>query len=205
MATNRQPAPQFHDLCWIPALVLAAFIASPAWAYEDRDANRIDDRIDAVHANGWNLAFVDQDPSKRMRIGVENPGNEVFAIYVSYDHKPTALDQSLLTATGVSMAWPFMNVDVIESRATYAQVAAVLLLPGVKYVEAVPVDYALNHYGSRVVRSRDSQGLSAAENGVLFPSVRTNLGLNGEGIVVAILDTGVNDDVDQANAGYPGH
>lgn len=205
MPTPRQPAPQFHDLCWIPALLLAAVLATPAQAYEDLDANRIDDRIDAVHANGWNFAFVDQSPSKRMRIGVENPGNEVFAIYVAYDHRPGALDESLLRATGVTMAWPFMNVDVIESRATYAQVAAVLLLPGVTRVEAVPVDYAFNHYGSRVVRARDSRGLSAAENGVLFPSVGANLGLDGTGIVVAILDTGVNDDVDQVNAGYPGH
>ena len=31
------------------------------------------------------------------------------------------------------------------------------------------------------------------------------LGFDGTGIVVAILDTGVNDDVDQVNPGYPGH
>ena len=35
--------------------------------------------------------------------------------------------------------------------------------------------------------------------------MRTNLGFDGTGVVVAILDTGVNDDVDQVNAGYPGH
>ena len=98
MFTSRRIAPQFHDLCWIPALILIAWLATPAWAYEDTDANRIDDRIDAVHANGWNLAFVGQDPAQRMRIGVERPGNEIFAVYVAYDHKPTALDQTTLQA-----------------------------------------------------------------------------------------------------------
>jgi serine protease AprX len=103
------------------------------------------------------------------------------------------------------MAWPFQSIDYIESRATYAQVQLITTLPGVTHVEAVPVHYAMNHYGSRVVRARDSRGLSAAENYALFPSARQELGLDGTGIVVAILDTGVNDDVDQINPGYPGH
>src|SRR5205814_3017511 len=112
----------------------------------------------------------------------------------------TALDQAALAGTGVSMVWPFVNIHDIESRATWAQIQLIRVLPGVTAVEAVPVDYAVNHYGSRVVRARDSRGLAASENFVLFPSVRTDLGLDGTGIVVAILDTGVNDDVDQFNA-----
>lgn len=197
--------PSLHRIEWMLSLVLVIGLASSALAYEDRDGNRVDDRIDDVHTLGWNAAFVNGDVQQRMRIGVENPADVVFAIYVSYDHKPTTLDETSLAATGVSMVWPFMNIDYIESRATYAQVQAIRLLPGVTGVEAVPVDYALNHYGSRVVRSRDSRGLGASENYALFPSVRTNLGLDGTGVVVAVLDTGVNDDVDEVNAGYPGH
>src|SRR5262249_24523921 len=142
---------------WMLNLALAlaglAGLAAPALAYVDRDGNRIDDRIDAVHTQGWNAAFENGDPAKRMAIGVENPANVVFAIYVGYDHKPTALDQTALTATGVTMAWPFMNIAYVESRATYAQIETIRALPGVTRVEAVPVDYALNHYGSRVVRA----------------------------------------------------
>src|SRR5207247_7485565 len=59
--------------------------------------------------------------------------------------------------------------------------------------------------GSRVVRARGSLGLPAAENYALFPSARTNPGLDGTGVVIAILDTGVNDDADMLNPGYPGH
>lgn len=203
MSPFRGPRSILRDLFWI--LGLCVGFASSAFAYEDTDANKIDDRIDAVHQGGWNLAFVNQDPSQRMRIGVENPANVVFAVYVVYDHPPTALDRTTLAATGVAMVWPFQNVPTIESRATYAQVLACATLPGVVRVEAVPVDYALNHYGSRVVRARDAKGLSAAENYTLFPSVRGNLGFDGTGIVIAILDTGVNDDDDLVSPTYPGH
>lgn len=194
-----------HGVEWILGLALVATLAMPALAYQDLDGNRIDDRIDAVHAQGWNAAFVSNDPTQKMRIGVENPADIVYAIYVGYDHPPTALDQTALAATGVTMVWPFVNIRYIESRATYAQIEVIRTLPGVTQVEAVPVDYALNHYGSRVVRARDSRGLAASENFMLFPSVRTNLGLDGTGVVIAVLDTGVNDDADQVNPGYPGH
>ena len=166
----------------VPSLVLGiglaglSALASPAYAYVDLNGNAIDDRIDAVHAQGWNAAFVNGDPAQRMRIGVENPANVLFAVYVAYDHPPTAVDRAALAATGVTMVWPFVNIPTIESRATYAQIDVIRALPGVTRVEAVPVDYALNHYGSRVVRARDSRGLAASENFVLFPSARTNLG-----------------------------
>lgn len=179
--------------------------ASRALAWQDQDQNRIDDRIDRVHTQGWNAAFVADDPGQRMTIGVENPAGVIYAIYVAYDHHPTAMDRGALLATGATMAWPFHSIDYIESRATYAQIQLITALPGVTHTEAVPVHYAMNHYGARVVRARDSRGLSAAENYALFPSARQELGLDGTGIVVAILDTGVNDDVDQINPGYPGH
>jgi subtilisin family serine protease len=185
--------------------VLAMILASTAQAFVDQNSNKIDDRIDRVHELGWNAAFVNDDPSQRMRIGVESVGSVVYGIYVAYDHEPTAADQASLSATGVTMVWPFLYIDYIQSRATHAQIEQIAALPGVTRVEAIPVEYATNHYGSRVVRARDSRGLSAAENYVLFPSARENLGLDGTGIVIAILDTGVNDDVDQANPGYPGH
>ena len=189
------------------ALVAMALtgLASLAEAYVDLNANRIDDRIERVHAAGWNAAFVDDDPTARMAIGVENPAGIVYAVYVRYAAKPTDLDRTLLLGTGVTMAWPFTSIDYIESRATWPQVNAITALPGVTRVEAIPVEYATNHFGSRVVRAREARGLTQAEAYALFPSARTHLGLDGDGVVIAILDTGVNDDLDLLNPGYPGH
>jgi subtilisin family serine protease len=182
-----------------------AFAALPAAAWRDQNTNKIDDAIESVHAGGWNAAFVDDDPTGRMRIGVSNPENIVYAVYIGYDHKPNATDGTLLAGTGVTMVWPFLHIDYIESRATWEQIQLITALPGVTRVEAIPVEYALNHYGSRVVRARDSRGLAKADNYALFPSARQELGLDGNGIVIAILDTGVNDETDAVNPTYPGH
>ena len=200
MERQRRPAAAL-----IAAVFCCACLVMSAEAFVDRNLDKIDDRIEDVHVYGWNAAFVDGDPTARMRIGVENPALPVFAIYVGYDHRPAALDEATLSATGVSMVWPFQNIDYIESRATWAQIEAISGLPGVTRVEAVPVEYALNHYGSRVVRARDARGLTASENYALFPSARGNLGFDGNGIVIAILDTGVNDDADPLNPDFPGH
>ena len=199
------------DRAWLAAALALllplslAVLPSRALAWVDQDQNRIDDRIDAVHAQGYDAAFVDHDASKHMVIGVEAAAEPVFAIYVAYDRRPTSADEAILLGAGATMAWPFQNIDYIESHATYPQILSIVGLPGVTHVEAIPVEYATNHYGTRVVRARDSRGLAKAENYALFPSVRQELGYDGTGIVIAILDTGVNDDVDMINAGYPGH
>ncbi|MEP7027330.1 MAG: S8 family serine peptidase [Candidatus Eisenbacteria bacterium] len=179
--------------------------ATSAHAYVDLNANRIDDRIERVHVVGWNAAFENDDPTQRMSIGVENAAEIRYAVYVMYDHKPVEFDRTTLLATGVSMAWPFTYIPYIETHASWAQVALISNLPGVTRVEAIPVEYATNHYATRVLRARDARGLTQAEAYELFPNARQHLGLDGNGIVIAILDTGVNDDVDQFIAGYPGH
>jgi subtilisin family serine protease len=202
IVTTRPPA---RVAARIALTLLGLTLGRTADAYVDLNLNRIDDRIEHVHDNGWNAAFVDDDPAKRMVIGVESPAAIVYAIYVGYDHKPNAADQLTLAGTGVPMMWPFVYVDYIESRATWAQVQLITALPGVSRVEAVPVEYATNHYGSRVVRARDSRGLKASENYALFPSVRQELGFDGTGVVVAILDTGVNDEQSDVWPNYPGH
>ena len=189
------------------AAVLGAIAtASPsrAWLY-DQNHNRIDDRIESVNANGIDAAYENGNPSERPMIGVSAGPPITYRVYVGYDHHPSALDAQGLGATGASVLYAFHSIDYLMAQATYPQIQLIVAQAGVTRVTAVQVMYALNHYGSRVVRARDSRGISAAQNYVLFPSARQELGLDGQGVVIAILDTGVNDSADVVNPGYPGH
>ena len=184
----------FHFSVVATLLLLHALSASRSDAaswIDDRNNNRIDDRIERVNLLGLSAAHVHSDPT--------------FAIYVGYDHRPTAGDVATLTSLGVPFSHPYLYIDYVRSQATYPQIQLIANLPGVTRVEAVPLMYASNHYGSRVVRARDSRGLGKSQNEVLFPSARKDLGLDGAGVVVGINDTGVNDAPDSINAGYPGH
>ncbi len=184
---------------------LCATRANAAQWIDDTNGNRIDDRIEQVDTHGLAAAYVNSDPTQRMRIGVFAGVPIAFAIYVGYDHHPTAGDVATLSSVGVPFTHPYLYIDYVRTQATYLQIQSIANLPGVTRVEAIPMMYATNHYGARVVRARDSRGVGKAQNEVLFPSARKDLGLDGTGIVVGILDTGVNDAPDSINAGYPGH
>jgi hypothetical protein len=205
----RKPAPlhrRLGGLALAASLALGVFAPASALAYVDANANKIDDIIEQVNAGGWNIAFENADPvNGRMRIGVSNPLNILYAVYLGYDHHPTAVDEAAVLAAGGTMAWPFVNIDFIETHATFPQIQLMANLPGVTMVEAIEVHYALNHYGSRIVRARESKGLTKAENYALFPSARNQFGVDGTGVVIGVLDTGVNDETDTINPGYPGH
>src|SRR5439155_19382500 len=99
----------------------------------------------------------------------------------------------------------FRSIDYVLADATYSQIQSVVASPGVTRAAAVPTMAPTNHYGARVVRARDSRGLSADQAYSLFPSARQELGLDGSGISIAILDTGINDAPDPADPGYTRH
>jgi subtilisin family serine protease len=195
----------FAALVALPILTaLGPIPLAHAWL-NDQDANRIDDRIERVQALGFRAAFVDDDPARPQRFGVQQGAALVYAIYVRYDHIPSAIDAAAVSATGVPWVRPYRVIPYLRTEATFPQIQAISALVGVTRIEVVPVLYPANHIGSRVVRARDSRGYVKAQNDVLFPSARQNLGLDGRGIVVAIFDTGVNDAPDLVNPGYPGH
>ncbi len=197
----------------IPAILAISLgflpLAAEASWINDQNGNKIDDYIDAAHNEGRQAAFEGGDVSKRPIIAVfeganKAAGNE-YGVYVGYESRPTQQDVDELLALGVPYAKPYLYIDYIRTQATYSQIQQMATKPGVTRVEAVPMLYPLNHYGARVIRARDSRGLSLSQNYQLFPSTSSELGLDGTGIVVGIMDTGVNDEVDDLNPLYPGH
>jgi subtilisin family serine protease len=194
--------------CRAPRLGLAAALAlgllgaEPAAAFDDGNSNRIDDAIDRVHAMGWAAAFENDDPTRPMTIGVFDETPLRYAVYVGYDHRPTPADEAALAALGMATIKRYLYIDYIRTAAPYAQLERMARLPGVTRIEAIPIMYPINHIATRTTRVQDSRGFRILEDGTYFPSARADLGLSGEGVVVAILDTGVND---APFGSYPGH
>jgi subtilisin family serine protease len=185
----------------VAALLLTLIGPGRAAAWTDQNGNRIDDAIDRVDAVGWPAAFENDNPSGRMRIGAF-PGLPVrYAVYIGFDSHPTPADSAALAAIGLTGIKRYFSIDYIRSTASYAEILSITHLPGVTRVEPVWMMYRVNHIATRTTRVRDSRGFRKREDFTYFPSV-ADLGFDGQGIVIAILDTGVNDAPFQS---YPGH
>ena len=179
----------------------ASTALAATWIW-DRNQDRIDDRITAVHIDGLAAAHVANDLARPERIFVWTDQPEVtFGVYVGFDHKPTDADVAALRATGATLLWRPQYIDYLRARATFEQVQALAGLSGVRRVVSWQVMVPFNDNATRTLRARDSGGGVGSAVG-LFPSVWKDLGYTGKGVVVGILDSGVND---AADGPYPGH
>lgn len=184
------------------ALVLAAACAPlPARAAQpfiwDQDTNGLDDRIETVHLNGYELSFEFGNTSLRQRIEVlQGVPGLLYGVYVRWDHVPTTLDLAQLTLLGMPVLARIEAVPATRSLATFAQCSSAAALPGVERVEAVPLLYPGMRDAAGAIGLRDASTR-------VFPTLLgVAPGLQGQGVVVAFLDTGIND---QPEGGYGGH
>ena len=162
----------------------------------DQDKDGIDDRIETVHLLGYTFSFEAQDTLLKQRIQVVRAaGDLVFGIYVVFDHAPTTADLSALTLLGVPALHLYEGTPAVRSIATFAQVQAASALTGVERVEAVPLLYPEVRDGVADIGARDPSQR-------VFPTWAGTGGADGTGVVVAFLDTGIND---AADGTYPGH
>lgn len=182
------------------AVSISGALAADGWLW-DRDGDRIDDRIEAVEQNGIAAAYENLDPaSGRLRFAVGTiDGATRFGVYVGYDHEPTQADLDRLAASGVSTAvlHPYEIIDYVRMELTFDEIETVAGLPGVTRVESIPMLYPVNNNATKTTGVKPS-------NFKRFPTVHEDLGITGEGVVVSILDTGVNDQADLVT-GFPGH
>ena len=189
-------------LVWafLPAVFLASFTAaSPPenWVRDD-NRNKIDDAIEDVAAFGLERAYQNGDVTGRILFYVNTDAAEIqYGLYVRYDHPPAAEDVNALEALGVPYARPYRYIDYIRTEATYAQIQQIASLPGVARIEVVPAMYPTNDNGTRTLKARDS-------NFALFPTAWHERGITGKGVVIGVLDSGVNDQPLNGNT-YPGH
>jgi len=162
----------------------------------DQDQDRIDDRIATVHLLGYQYSFDQADTLLRQRIAVERLGGGLtFGVFVVYDHTPTSTDLQSLTLLGIPVLHRFEAIAVVRSVATYPQVQLAAALPGVVRVEAAEVLYPLVRVGAAALGVRDPSGQ-------VFPTWAGSGGGDGSGVVIAFIDTAINDAPDGS---YPGH
>jgi subtilisin family serine protease len=175
-------------------LTLCATSAHAEWKW-DANSNKVDDRIEQVESQGPLAARVGQLAGGRLRFALNQvTAPYLYGVYVGFDHHPSDADAAAIAATGAPVQVRYRSIDYIRSEVTATQAFAIAGLPGVTRVETIPILYAVNDNASRILRARSS----AAS----FPSAWKDLGLTGKGVVVGIMDTGVND---AADGPYPGH
>src|SRR5262249_25866072 len=151
----------------------------------DQDNDRIDDRIESVNLFGYHFAFERGDSLLRQRFQVTQVGGGLaYGVYVDFKQAPTGSGLSPLTPLGMPVLHRSEEIPTVRSVATFAQLqAAVAALPSVDRIEAVPLLYPVLHEGAAAIGVRDPSGQ-------VFPTWEGMGGAAGQGVVVAILDTG---------------
>ncbi len=189
-------------------ILLGAVLAAPVGAGPyiwDQDEDGLDDRMETVHLFGDSLgtdagygrSFAGNDTLQQQRFVVTRSGaNLVYGLYVVYEASPTTTDLAALTAIGLPVHHRLSSVPAVRSTGTFAQATLARGLPGVERIEVIPLLYPGLVDGAAATAVRDATQR-------IFPAWDTTPGAsNGSGIVVAILDTGIND---EKEGGYPGH
>jgi len=164
----------------------------------DQDEDGIDDRMETVQVLGYRFAFVNADTLQPLRFQVDQTlSGLVYTTYVVYDHAPTQADLAMLNGLGVPVLHRLAEVPAVRATMTFVQAGLVKNLSGVERIEVVPVQYPALHDAAAAL------GVSDASQ-VVFPCWDTGSApvTKGDGEVIAILDTGIND---AADGGYPGH
>jgi subtilisin family serine protease len=198
-ATRRGRVAAWIALGLVAPVVFAVVFATGAAAGPfiwDQDGNKIDDRIETVNLSGYSFSFEQADTLLRQRIVVTpDAGGLVYGVYVVYHQAPTSADLAALATLGMPVLHRYEEIPAVRSVATFAQVAAASALPSVERVEALPILYPMLREGAAAIGARDPSGQ-------VFPTWAGMGGGTGQGITVAILDTGIND---EPEGGYPGH
>ncbi len=135
----------------------------------DRNHNKIDDLIEFKVEK---TSYKDQ---------------ESISVFVHYDHKPNVLDVENLESLNVTISYTAKFINTICVRnLSFPLVQKIADLPGVVMVELQPRIYSRLDISVRAIKVRESSFYS--------PNTVWDLGYTGNNVVVAVLDTGVDDE-----------
>lgn len=139
----------------------------------DRDNNGLDDRIDDRLSNAR--------------------GNEPVFLVLHYARAPTEADIAYLTINfPVTRPYLFQNFDMIQLLAPLSAAPALRDAPGVVAVELFEPPRPELDTSAATIRARQATGIPIIDGYNHTLAVHETLGLRGQGMVIAIVDTGVD-------------
>ncbi len=148
----------------------------PAWlASMDHDGDLVDDRAEGIAL-------------EHVQAGAPQEG---VGLLVSFDHWPTDTDRDALRGLDAEVVYTFHRIPTVEVQAPASSVEATGDLPGVVAVEwNEPLEPALD-VGPIALQAREHPG--TGDDALYNGRTAESLGYTGEGMVIAVLDTGVRD------------
>ncbi len=149
-------------------------------------ASNENDPLSDVEQNWWDDWERDSNHNKIDDRIEELKPDERFGIFINYDRHPDDEDVKRLSKFGFDVKYVYKYIDVICARnVAFSDVKAVSRLPHVVMIKLEPKAYPLLDVSARAIKARESDDYS--------PNTAFELGFTGEGISIAILDTGVDD------------
>jgi serine protease AprX len=140
---------------------------SDSWSgwIRDRNHNQLDDLLD-----------------EKIEAGIDDPVN----LYINYYIAPTSLDVSKIQKLGISISYIAKYIPTICARdVPMNKVKQILAFENIAMIEEQPFLYPLLDVSAGSVKARGSTEYS--------PETAWELGYTGRNIVIAVLDTGVDD------------
>lgn len=162
-------------------LIICSFPVVTASPLGDEGPN-----IEEGEQKWWDNWHRDKNHNKIEDIIEELGPEKRIGIFINYDHHPDDEDVARLQKFDFKVKYVYKYIDVICARnVAVSDVTALSHLPNVVMVKLEPKIYLQLDISSRAIKARESNDYS--------PNTAAELGVTGEGISIAILDSGVDD------------
>ena len=107
-------------------------------------------------------------------------------LLINYDHFPTDEDANVLKSMGVEIVYKCKYIPVIQTGEVPKQMLnEIMEIPCITFIDPVPVIKPFLDISAPAVKARESEEYS--------PYTAWELGFTGQGVTIAVLDTGVDD------------
>ncbi len=177
---------------FILVLLASFFLASPgAMAFAD-ETPLLPSKPGTAFRGMWSVAWMWDTDDDRIDDRLARSTGPT-RIVVDFDHRPTDADIAALEALGFDTDYRARHIDSVTGTMDAGGIPAIGDLPGVARIEMELVYHTLNNIATQAMKARPS--------GTYANTVWDDLGYRGQGVTIAVVDTGVDDHQHEAFTG----